>query len=75
MPGLITQEEFVKQIKDIEGIIVDLNIPEYAMVKPYEYERLPDDAIVDDLNERIRNCIPPFRFLLFPNGDFYDLKE
>ena len=56
---LVTVEELKKQIWEIEGVKVDIfpskgNELGYSrLVKPYNYERLPDDATVDDLNKRI----------------------
>ena len=74
MHDLVSQEEFVKSVKQIEGVDIALHLPYGAMVKPYTFNRIPDDATVDDLSARINKCLPPFQFLLI-DGDIIDLKE
>ena len=68
MNQLVTIEELEKQIWDIEGIKIEVGKidPKYPdrLVKPYNYERLPDDATVDDLKVRINECLEPFIYLL-----------
>ena len=68
MNGLVTIEELKKQIWDIEGVKIEVRKtdPRYPdrLVKPYNYERLPDDATVDDLKVRINECLEPFVYLL-----------
>lgn len=62
MNDLVTIEEFKKQIWDIEGVKVEINFKEgdQRLVRPYNYSKLPDDAVVDDLKERINECLKPF---------------
>ena len=68
MNQLVTIEELEKQIWDIEGIKIEVKKidPKYPdrLVKPYNYERLPDDDTVDDLKVRINECLEPFVYLL-----------
>ena len=68
MNQLVTIEELEKQIWDIEGITIEVRKidPKYPdrLVKPYNYERLPDDATVDALKVRINECIETFVYLL-----------
>lgn len=68
MDGLVTVEEFKKQVWDIEGVKINVRKtdPKYPdrLVRPYNYERLPDDATVDDLQERINKCLEPFVYII-----------
>lgn len=67
MNGLVTIEEFVKQIWEIEGCKVQISVsPLYPnrLVRSYNYDRLPDDATVDDLNARIEECLKPFTYII-----------
>ena len=68
MNELVTIEELEKQIWDIEGVKIEVRKtnPKYPdrLVRPYNYERLPDDATVDDLKVRINECLEPFVYLL-----------
>ena len=34
------------------------------LVRPYNYERLPNDATVDDLKGRIHECLKPFTTII-----------
>lgn len=61
---MVTAEEFMKQVWDIEGVKVVVNSkdgkdPSENMVFSYDFERLPDDATVDDLKARINSCLNP----------------
>ena len=68
MNELVTIEELEKQIWDIEGVKIEVRKtnPKYPdrLVRPYNYERLPDDATVDDLKARINECLEPFIYFL-----------
>lgn len=67
MNGLVTIEEFKQQVWDIEGVEVRVtNSSPYPnrLVRPYNYERLPDTATVDDLNARIEECFKPFTYII-----------
>lgn len=58
--NLVTLEEFVKQVWKVEGIRIKLTPQEGAvehLVRPYNYDRLPDTATVDDLKARINECV------------------
>jgi hypothetical protein len=64
-PDLVTLEELMKQVKEIEGLRVDIKPREgqlHTLVRPYNYERLPDSATVDDLKARIDECTRPFLY-------------
>lgn len=71
---LVTIEEFKKQVWDIEGVKIDITTNNIEhLVRPYNFKRLPDDATVDDLKERINICInKPFMYLLV-EGEIYDV--
>lgn len=68
MDGLVTIEKFKKQVWDIEGVKINVRKtdPKYPdrLVRPYNYERLPDDATVDDLRARINKCLEPFVYIV-----------
>ena len=68
MDGLVTIEEFKKQVWDTEGVKIEVRKtdPRYPdrLVRPYNYERLPDDATVDDLQARINKCLEPFVYIV-----------
>lgn len=68
MNELITIEELKKQIWEIDGIKVEITSkdPSYPerMVRPYTFDRLPNDATVDDLKERINKCLEPFIYIM-----------
>lgn len=58
--NLVTIEEFKQQVWDIEGVRIELKLQEGCvehLVRPYNYKRLPNDAIVDDLKGRINECV------------------
>ena len=59
---LVTIEEFVQQVWEIEHCKVELHFDEYPdrLVRPYNYSRLPNDATVSDLHDRIHECVRPF---------------
>lgn len=76
---LVTIEEFKKQVWEIERVKVEINvrdIVEYPagfsisdrLVRPYKYDPLPDNATVDDLQERIDECTKPFIYFITPDG-------
>ena len=85
--SLVTLSELKKQIKEIEGVDVEIKIdinpkakefvddPDIRMsedtilVRPYDYERLPDYATVDDLRKRISKCLEPFIYFILPNNN------
>lgn len=64
MNELISIEELKKQIWEKEGVKVDVQLDVPRLVRPYNYEPLPNDATVDDLKDRIYECIKPFIFQL-----------
>lgn len=60
MDNLVTIEEFKQQVWNIEGVKINLKPREGCvehLVRPYNYERLPDNATVDDLKKRIDECV------------------
>lgn len=60
MQDLITMDEFVQQVWEIEGVKIELKPRPGAvehLVRPYTYSRLPDDATVDDLKNRLDECV------------------
>lgn len=68
MNNLVTINEFIQQVWDIEGVKIEIKpkdgITEH-LVRPYNYDRLPDDATVDDLKARINKCInKPFIYII-----------
>lgn len=66
----VTIEEFKKQVWEVEGVKITVEKREGTidhLVKSYDYERLPSDATVNDLMERINLCIneePVSRFIV-----------
>lgn len=65
---LVTISELEKQILTVEGIKVSIkpkeNTQPTRLVRPYNYNRLPDTATVNDLKERINKCVEPFIYIL-----------
>ena len=60
MNELVTMEEFIEQVWQIEGVKIELKPRDGAvehLVRPYNYPRLPDDATVDDLKARLDECV------------------
>lgn len=71
MRELVTLETFVQQVYDVEGIKIEVRARDgeiSRMVRAYTYTRLPDDATVDELRNRINECLKPFIY-------FMDLSE
>ena len=68
MYNLVTINEFIQQVWDIECIKIEIKPKDGAtdrLVRPYNYDRLPDDATVDDLKARIYKCInEPFIYMM-----------
>ncbi len=68
MYNLVTINEFIQQVWDIEGIKIEIKHKDGntdRLVRPYNYDRLPDDATVDDLKARINKCInEPFIYMI-----------
>lgn len=64
--GLVTIEEFIQQVWDVDGVKVEIKVPSYPnrLVRPYKYERLPGTATVDDINARIHECLEPFIYII-----------
>lgn len=60
MDELVTVDEFIKQVWEVEGVKVTVRQDIDHLVRPYNYERLPDDATVDDLKARMHECLKPF---------------
>lgn len=66
--NLVTTEQLKQQIWEKEGVKIEIRKPEGSLdrlVRSYDFERLPDDATVSDLQERIDYCLSPF---------IYDIK-
>ena len=52
--------QFIQQVWDVEGIKIDIKPQDGCvehLVRAYDYDRLPDEATVDDLKDRINECI------------------
>lgn len=69
MYELVTVEQLIQQIKEIEGEGVDVEIVIHEtypnrLVRPYNYEKLPDNATVDDLEFRVLECVKPFIYYI-----------
>lgn len=60
MNELVIVEEFIKQVLEVEGVKVTVRQDIDYLVRPYNYERLPNDAIVNDLKVRMHECLKPF---------------
>ena len=60
MDTLVTVDEFIKQVWEVENVKITVKQDINHLVRPYNYERLPDDATIDDLEERIHKCLKPF---------------
>lgn len=69
MKDLVTIEEFKKQVWEIEGAKIEIKLTGglERLVRPYDFERLPDEATVDDLKERITKCLEPFVYTISPD--------
>ena len=63
MDELITVEELVQQIWEIEGVVVEVFGPN-RLVRPYNYGRLPDTSTVQDLMDRVSECLKPFIYFI-----------
>lgn len=60
MNKLVTIEEFINQVWEVEHIKIRITKKEgyiEHLVRPYNFESLPDTATVDDLKLRINECI------------------
>lgn len=60
MNRLVTIEEFKQQVWDVEGVRIDIKPRDgqtETLVTSYNFDRLPDDATVDDLLSRINSCL------------------
>lgn len=64
MDELVTVDEFIKQVWEVEGIKVTVRQDIDHLVRPYNYERLPGDATVDDLKARMHECLRPFTMVM-----------
>lgn len=67
MDDLVTVDTFMQQVWDIEGVKIEVKPKEgfvERLVKSYKYDRLPDDATVEDLKARINECLKPFIFFM-----------
>jgi len=64
--NLVSIDTFKQQVWDIEGVKVRVknNGNVDRLVRAYEFSRLPDDATVDDLQERINWCLEPFQYVI-----------
>lgn len=60
MNELVIIEEFIKQVLEVEGVKVTVRQDIDYLVRPYNYERLPNDATVNDLKARMHECLKPF---------------
>ena len=70
MDDLVTVDTFIQQVWDVEGVKIEVKQKEGSiehLVRPYKYDRLPDDATVDDLKARINECLnkPFITFMKF----------
>lgn len=61
---LVIVEEFIKQVLEVEGVKVTVRQDIDYLVRPYNYERLPNDAIVNDLKVRMHECLKPFIIII-----------
>lgn len=60
MERLVDINTFIKQVYEVEGVRIELTRRPGTvehLVREYNYERLPDDATVDDLYYRINRCV------------------
>ena len=64
MDELVSIEEFKKKVWEIERVKIDIQMDVPHLVRPYNYDKLPDDATVDDLKARIDECLKPFVFCI-----------
>ena len=64
MDELVTVDEFIKQVWEVEGVKVTVTQDIDHLVRPYNYERLPGDATVDDLKVRMHECLKPFTMVM-----------
>lgn len=68
MYELVTLEEFINQVWEVEHVKIQINKREgYVehLVRPYNFESLPDTATVDDLKLRINECLNrPFVYMI-----------
>lgn len=66
MENLVTIEKLKEQIWEIEGVKVNVHTKEgdKRLVRPYNFERLSDDATVEELKERIKKCTEPFIYFV-----------
>ena len=64
---LITIEEFKEQVWKIEGVKISIDTNNYPdhLVRPYDFQRLSNNATVDDLKRRIDFCLnTPFIYFI-----------
>ncbi len=57
---LVTIEEFIRQVWAIEHVKIEIRSKPDGinhLVRPYNFEKLPGNATVDDLKARINECI------------------
>ena len=64
MDELVKVDEFIKQVWEVEGVKVTVRQDIDHLVRPYNYERLTGDATVDDLKERMHECLKPFTIVM-----------
>lgn len=68
MKELVTIEEFIKQVWEVEHVKIQISIPENMperLVRPYDFDPLPGDATVDDLKARINSVLNmPFAYII-----------
>ena len=70
MDDLVTVDAFIQQVWDVEGVKIEVKPKEgyiEHLVRPYKYDRLPDDETVDDLKARINEWLnkPFITFMKF----------
>lgn len=70
--GIITIKELKEKIYKIEGVKVSIEAPDFMHCKDYNFEPLSDDAIVDDLYDRINTCFDGIKVILINRRYFYD---
>lgn len=64
MNELVIVEEFIKQVLEVEGVKVTVRQDIDYLVRPYNYESLPNDATVNDLKARMHECLKPFTMVM-----------
>ena len=64
MNELVTVEKFIKQVWKVEGVKVTIRQDIDYLVRPYNSERLLNDATVNDLKARMHECLKLFTMVM-----------